>query len=110
MARRLNTLNFVYTAVGIAVAAGAGYYAWRALRNRRLQPTTEPASATGQDNLMDIRRATRKAGRAVKDTAKQVGKSLKRGAQDTTEAFQDASSSGEALIEQDSTGYSTSKY
>jgi hypothetical protein len=100
MARpRLNTVNFVYTSIGIGIAAGVGYLVWRRLRNRRL------ANAEAQDNLMDIRRSTRKAGRAVKDTAAQVGKSVKRGVNDAREAFEDASSSGQPLIEQDATGY-----
>ena len=97
MARRLNTLNFVYTAIGLGVAAGAGYLVWRQLRNRR--------AIQNEDNLMDFRRATRKAGRAVKDTAQQIGKSVKRGAKDTTEAFEDASSSGQPLVSQESAGY-----
>lgn len=98
MARpRLNTVNFVYTTVGIGIAAGVGYLVWRQLQKRRAGHT--------DDNLMDFRRATRKAGRAVKDTAQQVGKSVKRGASDATEAFEDASSSGQPLLEQDSTGY-----
>lgn len=97
MARRLNTLNFVYTTVGLGVAAGVGYLVWRQLRNRRAGRT--------EDNLMDFRRTTRKAGRAIKDTTQQIGKTVKRGAKDTTEAFQDASSSGQPLLEQDSTGY-----
>ncbi|HUR25908.1 MAG TPA: hypothetical protein VM327_07850 [Candidatus Thermoplasmatota archaeon] len=97
MARRLNTLNFVYTTVGIGVAAGVGYLVWRQLRNRRAN--------TAGDNLMDFRRTTRKAGRAIKDATQQVGKSVKRGASDTAEAFEDASSSGQPLIEQDATGY-----
>lgn len=94
---RLNTLNFVYTTVGIGVAAGVGYLVWRQLRNRR--------ATAGEDNLMEVRRATRKAGRAIKDTAQQVGKSVKRGAKDTTEAFEDASSSGQPLLEKDTAGY-----
>ena len=98
MARRLNTLNFVYTAIGIGVAAGAGYYLYRRMRNR-------PVDAETQDSLMDFRRSTRKAGRAVKDTAQQIGKTVKRGVKDTTEAFEDATSSGQPLIEQDATGY-----
>jgi hypothetical protein len=96
MARRLNTVNFVYTTIGLGVAAGIGYYVFRALRNRRIAE---------EDNLMELRRSTRKAGRAVKDTAAQVGKSVKRGASDVGEAFEDASSSGKALLEQDATGY-----
>ena len=100
MARpRLNTVNFVYTTIGIGVAAGVGYLVWRQLRNRRL------ARDEGQDSLMGVRRSTRRAGRAVKDTAQQVGKSVKRGVNDAREAFEDASSSGKPLIEQDTTGY-----
>ena len=100
MARpRLNTVNFVYTTIGIGVAAGVGYLVWRQLRNRRIE------SGRTEDSLMDFRRQTRKAGRAVKDTAQQIGKSVKRGAKDTTEAFEDASSSGQPLLEKDSTGY-----
>jgi hypothetical protein len=98
MARpRLNTVNFVYASIGLGVAAAAGYFVWRQLRNRRLEH--------GEDNLMDIRRSTRKAGRTAKDTAQQVGKTVKRGAKDIGEDFQDASSSGKALLEQDATGY-----
>lgn len=93
MARtRLTLVNFVYTTVGIGVAAGIGYYVWRSLRNRRIAE---------EDNLMEIRRATRKAGRAVKDSAQQVGKSVKRGASDVGEAFEDATSSGKPLFEQE---------
>ena len=100
MARpRLNTVNFVYTTIGIGVAAGVGYLVWRQLRNRRL------AHDEGQDSLMGVRRATRKAGRAAKDTTQQVGKAVKRGVNDAREAFEDASSSGQPLIEQDATGY-----
>lgn len=100
MARpRLNTVNFVYTTLGLGVAAGVGYLVWRQLRNRRL------AAGDREDSHMDIRRSTRKAGRAIKDTARQVGKSVKRGVADTAEAFEDASSSGRPLIEQDTTGY-----
>jgi hypothetical protein len=99
MARpRLNTVNFVYTTVGIGIAVGIGYLAFRRFRNRG-------ATAHADDNLMDFRRSTRKAGRAVKDTATQVGKNLRRGVNDTAEAFEDASSSGKPLIEQDATGY-----
>lgn len=100
MARpRLNTVNFVYTTIGIGVAAGVGYLVWRQLRNRRLE------RGDTQDSLMEVRRSTRKAGRAVKDTATQVGKTVKRGVNDAAEAFEDATSSGRPLIEQDSTGY-----
>ncbi|MEA3136740.1 MAG: hypothetical protein QOJ26_857 [Thermoplasmata archaeon] len=99
MARRLNTLNFVYTAIGIGVAAGVGYYAYRQLRNRRLE-----GGAT-EDSLMDIRRSTRKAGRAVKDTVAQVGKSVKRGAKDLRESVEETAENARPLIEQDSSGY-----
>lgn len=99
MARpRLNTVNFVYTTIGLGVAAGIGYLVWRQLRNRRF-------SDDAQDSLMEVRRSTRKAGRAIKDTAQQVGKSVKRGVSDTAEAFEDASSSGRPLIEKDASGY-----
>jgi hypothetical protein len=94
MARRLNTMNFVYTAVGLGIAAGIGYYVFRRLRNR---------SIAEEDNLMELRRSSRKAGRAVKDTASQVGKTVKRGASDVGEAFEDATSSGKPLFEQDAT-------
>jgi len=104
MAKRLNLLNFTYTAVGIAAAAGISYYVWRRLRARGEAAATEGMQGT-QDNLMDIRRSTRKAGRAVKDTATQVGKTVKRGAQDVGEAFADANSSGKAMVEQESSGY-----
>ena len=101
MARpRLNTVNFVYTTIGIGVAAGIGYYVWRRLRNRRLQ------SDESQDSLMDVRRSTRKAGRAAKDTAQQVGKSVKRGVNDAREAFEDSSSSGQPFEQEATTGYS----
>lgn len=115
MAKRLNTVNFVYTAIGLAVAGGIGYYVYTRLRNRRIgsEFETQGSFAQGtsqgdtQDNLMELRRSTRKAGRAVKDTAAGIGKSVKRGASDVGEAFEDASSSGKALIEQESTGYKT---
>ncbi len=101
MARpRLNTVNFVYTTVGIGIAAGVGYLVWRQLRNRRIE------GGRAEDSLMDFRRQTRKAGRAVKDTAQQIGKSVKRGVNDATEAFEDASSSGQPLVAQEtSAGY-----
>jgi hypothetical protein len=119
MAKRLNTVNFVYTAIGLAVAGGIGYYVYTRLRNRRIgqdfggqtggtQGITQGSGfgqADTQDNLMELRRSTRKAGRAVKDAATGVGKSVKRGATDVGEAFEDASSSGKALIEQESSGY-----
>lgn len=100
MARpRLNTVNFVYTTIGLAVAGGIGYAVWRRLRNRRLDRS--------EDTLMDIRRQSRKAGRAVKDTASQVGKTVKRGASDVGESFEDATSSGkELLADTGKTGYS----
>jgi hypothetical protein len=102
MAKRLSILNVTYTLVGFAVAGAVGYYTWRALRSR--------SEAAEQESLMDIRRSTRKAGRAVKDTATQVGKTLKRGAEDVGEAVEDASASGRALIEQDSTGYGSKSF
>lgn len=113
MAKRLTTVNFVYTAIGLAVAGGIGYYVYTRLRNRRIDGGFETQASFGQaagkadsqDNLMELRRSTRKAGRAAKDTAAGIGKSVKRGAADVGEAFEDASSSGKALIEQESTGY-----
>ena len=106
MARpRLNTVNFVYTAVGLAVAGGIGYYVYRRLRNRRFESFEggEPVGQLGQgegaqESLMDLRRSTRKAGRAIKDTGAQVGKSVRRGASDIGDTFEDATSSGKELI------------
>lgn len=105
MARRLNTVNFVYTTIGLAIAGGVGYYVWRTLRNRRFEQGLADDAQAREDNLMELRRSSRKAGRAVKDTAAQVGKNVKRGASDVGEAFEDASSSGKALIEQETSGF-----
>jgi hypothetical protein len=116
MARRLNTLNFAYTAVGLAIAGGIGYYVWRNLRNRRLESGfgnegTPGADTQGrEENLMDLRRSTRRAGRAVKDPASPVGKADKRGAGDVAESFEDATSSGQALVTGDSYGSSKKPY
>ena len=100
---RLSLLNITYSIVGLAVAGGVGFYVYRTLRDRR---------ATGrgpeEERLMDLRRSTRKAGRAVKDSARQVGKDVKRGAEDLGEAFEDAASDGKAMIEQESTGFRSS--
>lgn len=108
--QRLNAVNFVYTAVGLAVAAGVGYYAWRRLRARRMgtggdegaHAGTEGhgthAEGQGEDSLMDLRRQTRKAGRAIHDTGSQVGKAVRRGASDVGESFEDANSSGKELL------------
>jgi hypothetical protein len=108
MAKRLNVVNFVYTAIGIGIVAGVGYYVYRNVRNRRLEGAWEQdataTASTGNENLMDLRRSTRKAGRAVKDAAQGIGKSVKRGASDVGEAFEDANSSGQSLIEQE-TGF-----
>ena len=103
MARpKLSLLNITYSLVGLAVATGVGIYVYRVIQERRVERGEE------EDRLMEIRRSTRKAGRAVKDTARQVGKTVKRGASDVGEAFEDASSSGKALIEQESTGFKSS--
>lgn len=100
MARqRLSLVNISYSIVGLAVAGGIGYYVYRALKDR------SAARGAEEDRLMELRRSSRKAGRAVKDTAAQVGKTVKRGAEDVGEAFEDASSSGKALIEQESSGF-----
>jgi hypothetical protein len=97
MARpRLNALNFVYTAVGLAIAGGVGYYVYRRIRSRRFE--SEETGAGREESLMDIRRSTRKAGRAIKDTGSQVGKTVKRGAADVGESFADATSSGKELL------------
>ncbi len=77
MARpRLNTLNFVYTAIGLGIADDGT-----------------------KDSLMDVRRSSRKAGRAIKDAVQQVGKAVQRGANDVGEALDEASS-----FEADATG------
>src|SRR5688572_13805095 len=103
MARpRLSLLNISYSIVGLAVAGAIGYYVWRAVKDRHA------ARGVEEDRLMDIRRSSRKAGRAVKDTGRQVGKAVQRGAEDVGEAFEDATSSGKALIEQESTGFKSS--
>ena len=110
MAKRLNVVNFVYTAIGLGIVAGVGYYVYRNVRNRRIEGAWEQDASTTtpgtQDNLMDLRRSTRKAGRAVKDAAQGVGKGIKRGASDVGEALEDANSSGQSLIEQE-TGFKT---
>jgi hypothetical protein len=109
MARpRLNTLNFVYTAVGLAVASGIGYYVYRRIRNRRFESGAEETGLQGrsEESLMDLRRSSRKAGRAIKDTGSQIGKTVKRGASDVGESFEDATSSGKELLA-DTTGSST---
>ena len=107
MARpRLNAVNFVYTAVGLAIAGGVGYYVYRRLRNRRFESGIEGSDAEG--HLMDLRRSSRKAGRAIMDTGSQIGKTVKRGASDVGESFADATSSGKELLA-DSTG-KTSRY
>jgi hypothetical protein len=109
MARpRLNALNFVYTAVGLAIAGGVGYYVYRRIRNRRLE--SEETGAGREESLMDIRRSTRKAGRAVKDTGAQIGKAVKRGAADVGESFQDATSSGKELLADSTGNASKSRY
>jgi hypothetical protein len=108
MARpRLNALNFVYTAVGLAIAGGVTYYVYRRIRNRRF----EGAEGTNE-SLMDIRRSSRKAGRAIKDTGAQIGKTVKRGASDVGESFADATSSGKELLADTGTGNTskTSRY
>ena len=103
MARpRISLLNITYSIVGLAVATGIGVYVYRTVKNRQAERGLE------EDRLMEIRRSSRKAGRAVKDTARQVGKSVKRGAEDVGEAFEDASSSGKALLEQESKGFKSS--
>ena len=108
MARpRLNAVNFVYTAVGLAVAGGITWYVYRRLRNRRFESDAmEGQAESPQDHLMGLRRSTRKAGRAIKDTGSQIGKTVKRGASDVGESFEDATSSGKELLA-DTTGTST---
>lgn len=96
---RLSLLNIGYSIVGLAVAGGIGFYVYRTLRERRAERGIE------EDRLLELRRSTRKAGRAVKDTAAQVGKNVKRGAEDVGEAFEDAASDGKALIEQETRGF-----
>lgn len=101
MARpRLNAVNFVYTAVGLAVAGGITWYVYRRLRNRRFESGIE---GQAEGHLMDLRRSSRKAGRAIKDTGSQIGKTVKRGASDVGESFADATSSGKELLA-DTTG------
>lgn len=100
MARpRISLLNITYSVVGLAVAGGIAYYVYRRVSASRAEQGLE------EDRLMELRRASRKAGRAVKDTGSQVGKAVKRGASDVGEAFEDASSSGKALIEQETSGF-----
>jgi hypothetical protein len=110
MARpRLNTLNFVYTAVGLAVAGGIGYYVYRRLRNSRFESGAEGSGVQSEDALMDLRRSSRKAGRAIKDTGAQIGKTVKRGASDVGESFADATSSGKELLADTAGSGNTSK-
>ena len=109
MARpRLSLLNISYSIVGLAVAGGIAYYVWRTVKNRRFDGDAQAARGPEEDRLMEVRRSSRKAGRAVKDTGRQIGKTVKRGAEDVGEAFEDATSSGKALIEQETTGFKSS--
>jgi Flp pilus assembly protein TadB len=79
--------SILYTAVGVAAAAGIAWLAFREVRRRR---------AHGEDAMLEVRRASRKAGRAAKDAAAQVGKAVKRGFRDASEAVKEASLGGEA--------------
>ena len=108
MARpRLNALNFVYTAVGLAIAGGVTWYVYRRIRDRR---AGSEAQGEREESLMDIRRSTRKAGRAIKDTGAQVGKAVKRGASDVGDSFADATSSGKELLADNTGSNKTSRY
>lgn len=88
MARSRVIPNLLYATLGFAVTAGAVYFALRALRNRR---------EAEEDSTMALRRSTREAGRAVKDTGRKVGRDIRRGAEDTVEAF-DQSFGPEATV------------
>ncbi len=80
MARSRVIPNLLYGTLGLAVTAGAVYFAIRALRNRR----------EGEEPMLALRRSTREAGRNVKDTGRKVGRDIKRGVKDTAEAFSEA--------------------
>lgn len=73
MARKRVIPNLLYSTVGLAAVGTVGYFVYRFVQKRRLE---------GDDTMMAIRRSTRDAGRAVKDTAQKIGKETKRGASD----------------------------
>lgn len=77
MARNRVMPNLLYGTLGLAAVGTASYFAYRFLQRRR---------AEGEDTMMALRRSTRDAGRAVKDTAQKVGKDVKRGASDSADA------------------------
>ena len=83
MARSRVIPNLFYGTIGLAVTGAAVYYAVRTLRRRR-------ADTHGDDTMTELRRTTRKAGRAVKDAGSQVGKEIGRGVEDTAEAFRES--------------------
>ena len=79
MARNRAVPNFLYGTLGLAVVGTATYFAVRAVRRRR----------HGEGAMLSVRRASRKAARAAKDTAQQVGTDIQRGASDTGDALVD---------------------
>lgn len=87
MARSRVIPNLLYGTLGVAVAATATYYAVRTLRRRR-------AGRNADEKMLSLRRSTREAGRAAKDTAQKVGRDLREGGEDTIEAFESTTVKG----------------
>jgi len=67
MARSRFIPNLLYGTLGLVAAGTAVYYTVRALRTRR---------EAGEDPMLSLRRASRKTGRAVKDTSKTIGRGI----------------------------------
>lgn len=70
MARSRFIPNLLYGTLGLAVTGVAAFYAFRALRNRRA------ASPSDEEAMLDVRRASRKAGRKVKEAGKAIGRGI----------------------------------
>ena len=85
MARSRVIPNLFYGTIGLAVTGAAVYYAVRTLRRRRAD-----SGLHGDDTMTELRRTSRKAGRAVKDAGSKVGKEIGRGVEDTAEAFRES--------------------
>lgn len=67
MARSRFIPNLLYGTLGLAVTGVAVYYSLRTLRRRR---------EAGEDSMLSVRRASRKAGRAAKETGKTIGRGI----------------------------------